>query len=231
MKIGIVILNYNSFSDTLMLVDELQRQTVAENLHIVVVDNASPNDSYAQLKPLEKQYSNVVVLQTGSNLGYAKGNNFGLKYLEQNVTPKYVAILNNDVQLSNNCFEKLVQKYENLDNPAIIAPKQFDVNHKELPPIRLNSYIDDCLSLFYVFRLFQKLSALKYKDNTGLRAMKVEIVPGSFMFASFYRFKAMGYFYPDTFLFVEERFISVKSKQMSLNNYILFGRNLYSCAF
>ena len=31
----------------------------------------------------------------------------------------------------------------------------------------------------------------------------------------------MGFFYPNTFLFAEERFIAVKAKQMNLNNYIL----------
>jgi hypothetical protein len=51
--------------------------------------------------------------------------------------------------------------------------------------------------------------------------MKVDLIPGSFMFSSFKTFKQMGFFYPNTFLFVEERFIAVKVKQLNLNNYIL----------
>ena len=221
MKIGIVILNYNSYSDTITLVEALQQQTVASEFRIIVVDNASPNNSYSNLKPLEQAFTNVKVLQTGENLGYAKGNNFGLNYLDQHIHPEFVAILNNDIVLPNDCFEKLIEKYTILENPAIIAPKQLDIHNNELLPYRLNSFLDDCLNLFFIFKLFHKRKALKYKDTTGLKAMKVDMIPGSFMFASFKTFKKMGFFYPNTFLFVEERFIAVKAKLLNLNNYIL----------
>ena len=219
--IAIVILNFNSFSDTIKLVEELQDQTVLENIQIVIVDNASPNHSFEYLKPLEKKFSNVTVIQTTENSGYAKGNNFGLNYLEKNMKPKYIAILNNDIILPDDCFEKLIEKYKVLNSPAIIAPKQLDINNKELSPHKLNSFLDDCLSLFFVFRLFLKGNTLKYIDNTGLKSMKVDMIPGSFMFSSFETFRKMGFFYSNTFLFTEERFISVKAKQMNLNNYIL----------
>lgn len=219
--IGIIILNYNSYQDTINLVRELQLQSLAKDLFIIIVDNASPNNSFEHLKPLEKKFSNVTVIQTGENLGYAKGNNFGLKYLDENIKPKYVAILNNDIVLPKDCFKKLVDRHKRLEKPAIIAPKQLDTNNKELVPYHMNSFIDDCLNLFYIFKLFHKRNALKYKDNTGLKAMKVEMIPGSFMFTSFKTFKEMGFFYPNTFLFVEERFIAVNAKKLNLNNYIL----------
>lgn len=221
--IGIIILNYQSYQDTIKLVDDLQQQTVLEDIQIVIVDNASPNRSYKYLIILEKKFSNVKVLQTAENLGYAKGNNFGLHYLDKQINPEYVAILNNDIILPDNCFEKLMCKYNFLKNPAIIAPKQLDINNKELQPYMLNSFLDDCLNLFFIFKLFHKRNALKFKDNTGLKTMKVDIIPGSFMFASFKTFKEMGFFYPNTFLFVEERFLAVKVKQLNLNNYILLN--------
>ena len=220
-KIGIVILNYNSFQDTIDLAVVLHKQTVSAEMYVVIVDNASPNNSFENLKPLEKKHQNVIVLQTGANLGYAKGNNFGLNYLDKHIQPNYVAILNNDIILPDNCFEKLVEKYKELKNPAIIAPKQIDINNKEFSPLKLNSFLDDCLNLFLIFRVCLKGNVLKYIDNTGLQVMKVDMIPGSFMFASFNTFKQMDFFYPNTFLFAEERFISVKAKQMKLNNYIL----------
>ena len=219
--IGLIILNYNSYQDTINLVKELQSQTVAEYLQIIIVDNASPNNSFKQLKPLENKYKNVIVLQTGANLGYAKGNNFGLDYLDKHIQPDYVAILNNDIILPFNCFEKLIEKYKVLENPAIIAPKQLDIHEREILPYPLNSFLTDCLSLFFITKLFHKYRALKYKDISGKGAMKVDLIPGSFMFSSFEVFKSMGFFYPNTFLFVEERFIAIKVKQMGFNNYIL----------
>ena len=41
--IGVVILNYNSYIDSIKLVTELQKQTVNKDLQIVVVDNSSTN--------------------------------------------------------------------------------------------------------------------------------------------------------------------------------------------
>ena len=221
MEVGIVILNYNSYKDTINLVKELQHQTLAHTLQIIVVDNASPNNSFEHLKPLENFFSNVTVIQTGANLGYAKGNNLGLKFLDEHIKPAFAAILNNDIILPNNCFEKLIEKYIILEKPAIIAPKQLDTNNKEFLHYRMNNFLNDCLNLFYFFRLFHMSNALKYKDTTGLKAMKVEIIPGSFMFTSFKTFKEMGFFYPNTFLFVEERFIAIKAIQLNLHNYIL----------
>lgn len=221
--IGIVILNYNSFLDTIKLVNELQQQTVVVDIKIIVVDNSSPNNSYIKLKYLEKEYLNVFVLQTSENIGYAKGNNFGLNYLDEIFKPKYVAILNNDVHFNEDCFEKLIEGYRVLKAPAIIAPKQLDINNKEILPYHMNSFLDDCLNLFYFFKIFSKRSVTKFKDDTGYKAMKVDIIPGSFMFASFDVFRNMGFFYPNTFLFGEERFITVKVKQMRLNNYILLN--------
>lgn len=219
--IGIVILNYNSYKDTIALVKELQNQTLAKDLKIVVVDNCSPNDSFLKLKHLEEFYSNTIVIKTTANLGYAKGNNFGLDYLDKYIKPDYVAILNNDIIFNEDCFEKLVERYKILETPAIIAPKQLDINNNEVVPYRLNSFLDDCLNMFYVFKIFHKRNSLKFKDNTGLSAMKVEMIPGSFMFSSFITFQKMGFFYPNTFLFVEERFIATKASMLNLNNYIV----------
>ena len=51
--IGVVILNYNSYVDSIKLVTELQKQTVNKDLQIVVVDNSSTNNSFQKLKVLK----------------------------------------------------------------------------------------------------------------------------------------------------------------------------------
>jgi GT2 family glycosyltransferase len=223
-SIGIIILNYQTHEDTEQLVASLQKQTLAKELFIVVVDNASPNNSYSYLKLLETQYSNIVVLQTGANLGYAKGNNYGLQYIDEHIHPEYVAILNNDVNLPKDCFEKLGIRYSELDNPAVIAPIMTTPNGERMSPHRINTYFDDVIDQFYFFKLFPKRNKLKLRDNTGKKAMKVDLIPGSFMFVKFETFKKMGCFYPNTFLYVEERFVAVAAKKQGLKNYIVLDQ-------
>lgn len=223
--IGVVILNYATYTETIALVEALQRQTLCNNLRIVIVDNASPNESYNQLKPLQEQFDNVVaVLQAGENLGYAKGNNFGLKYLEENDSPDYVAILNNDVILPADCFERLIERYEVLENPAVIAPMMTDVEGNRQFMGDLCSTWQDFKILFSLYNKLSKPAVLTEVDNSGLQAMRVDVICGSFMFARFDTFKEMGYFYPNTFLYVEERFVAEAAKRLGYNNYVLLDQ-------
>jgi len=221
--IGIVILNYNTHEETAQLVKALQRQTIVRQLHIVVVDNASPNDSYTHLKPLETQYEQVYVLKTTQNEGYARGNNFGLKFLEEHIQPEYAAILNNDVVLPEDCFEKLEQKYQELNNPCMIAPVQRNAQGTIYALGKIATFRDDLLNLSLWYRLLRK-RAPRLEDNTGKRAMKVETITGSFLFVRLERFKSIGYFYPETFLYTEERFIAHRSKQAGFNNYLVLDQ-------
>ncbi len=225
--VGVVILNYATYGDTIRLVAELQGQSIASQLRIVVVDNHSPNESYERLKPLEVQMGNVEVLQTQENGGYAKGNNFGLDYLERSVTPpKYVAIVNNDVSLPRDCFERLVARYEELDSAAVISPVMVDEKGCRHMPYRVNRFRDDMVNLSLVLRTILPCRSKQQEvDNTGQGAMRCEMISGSFMFLKFATFKKIGYFYPNTFLYAEERFIAHRVKQLGLSNYLILDQS------
>ena len=221
MKIGVVILNYCSFGDTINLVDDLQSQSALLFMEIVIVDNASPNDSFDRLQILNKKYRNVKIIKTDKNIGYAKGNNFGLRYLEKLLDIEYVAILNNDIKLPHDCFENLVKRYLVLKTPAIIAPTMLFENGYRQPPTKLNNFLDDCISLFIILKKLSKCTRQKEFDNTGQGAMQVDLIPGSFMFTRLTTFKDIGYFYPNTFLYNEESFIAFNVKKSRLKNYII----------
>jgi GT2 family glycosyltransferase len=55
--------------------------------------------------------------------------------------------------------------------------------------------------------------------------MAVDLIPGSYMFMDFKKFKKIGYFYPNTFLFVEERFITKKVQQQGWQNYLILNQS------
>ena len=228
MKIGVVILNYNTWEATAQLVEALQKQTVSSDLAIVIVDNASPNGSYEHLTGLKNQFANVVaVLQTGANLGYAKGNNFGLQWLDENVHPDYVVIANNDIVLPDDCLEKLANRFPTLDKACIISPVQQLPDGRRLYGWNLGSWWSDVKNLSLLYRWVNKRKSTKQVDQgqtidkESNTPMSVELILGSFMFASFERFKEICFFYPGTFLFVEERFVAYATKQAGYQNYVL----------
>ena len=228
MKIGVVILNYNTWEATAQLVEALQKQTVSSDLAIVIVDNASPNGSYEHLTGLQEQFANVVaVLQTGANLGYAKGNNFGLQWLDENVHPDYVVIANNDIVLPDDCLEKLANRFPTLDKACSISPVQLLPDGRRMYGWNLGSWWSDVKNLSLLYRWVNKRKTTKQVEQRHTvdvqsdTPMPVELILGSFMFASFERFKEIGFFYPGTFLFVEERFVAYATKQAGYQNYVL----------
>ena len=129
MKTVFLILNYQTYTDTIELVNELLSQEIG-NRKIVIVDNCSPNGSYGHL---QQEFANSIyvdVIQSGYNGGYAKGNNFGLLYIEK-YAPEFVCIINNDVHFSLATIKKMEDMYANLDNVGIISPTQYLI-HEDL---------------------------------------------------------------------------------------------------
>lgn len=64
--VAIILLNYNNYQDTIACVETLRRIDYS-NWVIVIVDNHSPNTSFAELKKLEE--GNIHVIDSGRNGG------------------------------------------------------------------------------------------------------------------------------------------------------------------
>ena len=91
-------------------------QSINSNIKIIVVENS---DNVFVKKYLENKFSNVEVIITKQNLGYGKGNNFGIS----KVKTQYAFILNPDAILEKNCLSELSKAQINLkDDFTILAP-------------------------------------------------------------------------------------------------------------
>src|SRR3989344_128453 len=92
MKLAIVILNFNGLDDTLTCLDSIRKlKTDDIFLETIVVDNFSSDGSQEALPKIK----DIVIVQNQDNLGYAGGNNVGIKYA-LNRGADAVLILNND---------------------------------------------------------------------------------------------------------------------------------------
>jgi hypothetical protein len=87
----VVILNWNRPLETLACVDAV-RQSHYLNYGMVIVDNASSDNSVARIR---SSLSNIPLIQNDENLGYAGGNNVGIRYALSHGAD-YVLVLNND---------------------------------------------------------------------------------------------------------------------------------------
>lgn len=82
-RIGAVVLNYNSAEDTISCIQSLLLQEGIK-LHVVVVDNASADDSLRKIEAAFQDVSSVTVLPMKENVGFSRGNNAGIDWLRQN---------------------------------------------------------------------------------------------------------------------------------------------------
>jgi GT2 family glycosyltransferase len=87
---------------------------------IVVVDNGSTDHSASSIR---EQCPDVVVIETGANLGYAAGNNYGFDYIRMHTDADAILVLNNDTIADPEMLRHLVAEYEAANGKAIIGPE------------------------------------------------------------------------------------------------------------
>lgn len=119
--LGIVILNYNGFDDTVACVECFPAD--AHGVRVFVVDNASSDDSFERLERNRalrlRDYCELI--QSGSNLGYAGGNNIGIRRaLECGCT--HICVLNNDTVVELSEVYKLADYLDADTSCAFVGP-------------------------------------------------------------------------------------------------------------
>ena len=102
--VSVIIVNYRGVEDTLDAVQNLWATSWPKDaLEVVVVDNASGDESVAKLSKLP----DVVLVESKSNLGFAGGCNLGVSQSNGEI----VAFLNNDAKPDANWIAKAVEAF------------------------------------------------------------------------------------------------------------------------
>jgi hypothetical protein len=121
-SILVLILNWRRADDTIACLRSLfalQRNDLCP----VVIDNGSDDGSEAAIRAA---FPNVPLVQTGANLGYAGGNNVGLR-LALNTSARYVMLLNNDTVLREDLFAPLLEVAAAANDSVVLGPKTYSL--------------------------------------------------------------------------------------------------------
>ena len=157
-------------------------RSIQKNVKILIIENSSNFEHNSLLK----KFPNLKILCTGKNLGYGKGNNFGLV----SIKTKYVLILNPDIVCEKNLFKSI---------SSVIRKK-------------INFHIIGCQYL--KDKVFMPAGYFDYKKNEDFKKTfhqkniklltRVEWVKGCSMLINLKKFKNKNIFDKNYFLFFEE---------------------------
>lgn len=112
-KLSFITINYNGLKYT----DELIKSIPFNNeMEVIVVDNASTQD---EASIIAERYPQVKVIRSPHNLGFAGGNNLGIKEAKG----KYILLINNDTYFKKYNIAPLIERLESSDKIGIVCPK------------------------------------------------------------------------------------------------------------
>ncbi len=113
--VSIVTVNYNQTDTTCEFLNSLKSLSY-KKYEVIVVDN---NSIHNPTNSLKKAYSSVKVILSKTNLGFAGGNNLGIRKAKGD----YIFIVNNDTVVTHNLIEKLLMPFYLFPTIGIVSPK------------------------------------------------------------------------------------------------------------
>ena len=120
MDLSIVIVSFNARADLLRCLQSLHDTPVSRRHEIIVVDNASTDGS----AEVARRWPDVRVIETGENLGFARGNNIGI----QASAGTNVLLLNSDTVISAQAIDRLIEALDRHPDVAVVGPRLVDAN-------------------------------------------------------------------------------------------------------
>lgn len=213
MKTGIVVLNYNDAIETVKFVNEISSYNTVNQ--VVVVDNGSTDDSLSQLEKIE----NVKLIALENNLGYAAGNNAGLRYLYDQDYDNYI-IANPDIIVDKRNLVDFIAYMNSLSEYQIFGPtisEHGEINHG-WKQRTINYDIYDNYPI--INRLFKKM--IKYSKRHYIGASSsVDCISGCFFGIKKEVIDQIGFLDEGTFLYYEEDILCAKAKKAGLKVCVL----------
>jgi GT2 family glycosyltransferase len=114
----IVILNWNGANDTVACLVSLERISYA-NFRTCVVDNGSVDNSVAAIRT---NFPDIELIETGLNLGFAAGNNVGIRRALESGAD-YVLLLNNDTEVDPGLLDAFVAAARQRPDAGVFSAK------------------------------------------------------------------------------------------------------------
>ena len=228
MKLALVVLNYNDADNTLKVLGNVAHYDVFDK--VIVVDNASNDDSRIRLKSYCEDNEKIYFVENHENKGYGAGNNIGI-FVAKKLGIDLALIANPDTDFEERVIKVLKSAMEKNENIGICAPlvetsdvygsRENVLNGASCWPMRdfLHSLAENgpiCR------RIFTK--SLHYDRNFyNAKIRKVGAVLGALLMVRVDAFIKVGGYDEKMFLYGEEDLLSKKMEGIGLKTAVITG--------
>ena len=241
MKIAFVILNYNTYEETKEGILSIEDKLDTKDYRIVIVDNCSTDDSVEKIEKFIRDKEQIKLIRNSENLGFARGNNIGIAYANENYNPEFVVVCNSDIELMQyNLVARLDKEYQEsgfaLLGPLVLTGNnRYDTSPMAIPTAcQIKVQAEDLkrseilfkTGMYYPYRLLyylkKRICPKSVKDNISDQSInpckyqKQVIINGCFMVFSKKFFDYFDGFDERTFLFYEETILYLKIMKTEL---------------
>lgn len=227
-KLGIIILNYLNWEDTIECVNSIKGQS-NKDIEIVIVDNFSNNNSFEILNQKFSKEKNIHVLMNSINGGYAKGNNLGIQYCIQKLGINNVLVINNDTLFEDETYLDTLFKTKFEGNVGAIGTRIIGSDYKNQNPIFGNISFISIVKKFLtglakligirkpkMLKKQSKHKTVKKAINDRDLVSSNNLLHGSAILLTENYLKEVGGFFPETFLYYEENILGIIMTKLNL---------------
>lgn len=201
MDVSIVIVNWNTSQITCDCLKSVYRQIGNINFEVIVVDNASTDDSVEVIK---NEFPQVNIIQNPVNLGFAAANNQGITRAKG----RYVLLLNSDTVVLDNAISKTVSFADDNPEAAVVACKVLNPDKTlQTTCFMFPSILNMLLSSTYLYKIFPKSrffgrERMTWWDRSNSR--QVDVATGCFMLVRQDAIQQVGTMDEQFFMYGEE---------------------------
>lgn len=215
-KLSIIVLSYNTAEITSRCLISLYKSLSddkALEYEVIVVDNASTDDSLSQISRLRQNYGGQAKLKTifnKKNVGYPRGNNQALKIAQG----KYILFLNSDVIIDNVRFGQLLNYFDSRKDAGVITVR-VNLSDETIDPASHRGFP----TLWNSFCYFLKLEKLPGCGGYHLNHLDLSIIheidspSGAFYLVRKDVLDEIGGFDEDYFMYGEDIDLSFRIKK------------------
>ncbi len=117
-KISIIVLTYNNLEINKICMKSILEKTAYPNYELIVVDNCSSDGTREYLSELAERIPGVEIILNEKNLGFAAGNNVGMKAADGD----YIVLLNNDTVVTRGWLTAMEKHFESNQSLGMCGP-------------------------------------------------------------------------------------------------------------